>query len=87
MNAQTYSRLAGTIFAVIAILHLVRAKPVLFTQPARLADFIRVLISGAIPQRVFSLGRSAIWNALELSGWMVEGADAVLSSRSRACRL
>ena len=25
MNAQTYSRLAGAIFAIIAILHLVRA--------------------------------------------------------------
>lgn len=25
MNAQTYSRLAGTIFAIIAILHLIRA--------------------------------------------------------------
>jgi hypothetical protein len=26
VNAQTYSRLAGTIFAVIAILHLIRAR-------------------------------------------------------------
>ena len=25
MNAQTYSRLAGMIFAVIAVLHLIRA--------------------------------------------------------------
>ena len=25
MNAQTYSRLAGTIFAIVAILHLIRA--------------------------------------------------------------
>jgi len=29
-------------------------------QPPRLADFIRVLISGAIPQCVFSLGRSGL---------------------------
>ena len=57
------------------------------TPTCALADFIRVLISGAIPQCVFSQGRSALWNALELSAWMVEGAGAVLASRSRACRL
>ena len=64
-----------------------RALPRLYPNRRALLNFIRVLISGAILQSVFSLGRSALWNALELSGWMIEGADAVLAPRSRARRL
>ena len=53
MNAQTYSRLAGTIFAIVAILHLIRAlKGTEMTLDGTTipveASWIALLISGTL---------------------------------------
>lgn len=62
MNAQTYSRLAGAIFAVIAILHLIRA---LKNAEATLdgttipveASWIGLLVSGTLAWLGFTARR------------------------------
>jgi len=62
VNAQTYSRLAGTIFAVIAILHFVRAlkgaEATLdgITIPVE-ASWIGLLVSGALAWLGFTARR------------------------------
>jgi len=53
MNAQTYSRLAGTIFAIVAIAHLIRALKGTemtldgMTIPVE-ASWIALFVSGAL---------------------------------------
>ena len=62
MNTQTYSRLAGTIFAVIAILHLIRAlkgaEATLdgMTIPVE-ASWIGLLVSGTLAWLGFTARR------------------------------
>ena len=62
MNAQTYSRLAGTIFAIVAILHLIRAlkgtEATLggMTIPVE-ASWVGVLVSGTLAWLGFTARR------------------------------
>ena len=62
MNAQTYSRLAGTIFAIVAILHLIRAlkgtEATLdgMTIPVE-ASWIALLVSGTLAWLGFTARR------------------------------
>jgi hypothetical protein len=62
MNAQTYSRLAGTIFAIVAILHLIRAlkgtEATLggMTIPVE-ASWIGLLVSGTLAWLGFTARR------------------------------
>ena len=62
MNAQTYSRLAGTIFAIVAILHLIRALKATeltldgMTVPVE-ASWIGLLVSGTLAWLGFTARR------------------------------